>query len=166
MSYATTSTKSERLQREIDEAIAAGWKIETETPERVVLVKRNFGDLGVHLILAVLTAWWSFGLVNLAYGAYKYVNDSKRRVLRDTTACPECGSSVPVGASYCQNCGTEVAGVSSGVGAMSVTETGAATETGAETGVTTETGATTETGPRTETGTGTGSETDPDADER
>ena len=127
MSYATTNAKSERLQREIDEAIAAGWKIETETPERVVLVKRNFGDLGVHLILAVLTAWWSFGLVNSAYGVYKYLNDSKRRVLRDSIACPECGASVPSGASYCQNCGTDVTGIAANAGAAGVTD--------AETGV-------------------------------
>ena len=108
MSYATANVRSERLQRQIDDAIAEGWKIETETPERVVLVKRNVGDLVVHLVLAVLTGWWSFGLVNLVYGAYKYLNDSQRRVLRDAVACPECGASVPAGASYCQNCGTEI----------------------------------------------------------
>lgn len=132
MSYATTNARSERLQREIDAAITEGWKIETETPERVVLVKRNFGTLGVHLLLAVLTGWWSFGFVNLAYGAYKYVNDSRRRVLRDTAACPECGSSVPMGASYCQNCGTDVSGVGPGVGAATGADTTSAVDSDAE----------------------------------
>jgi ribosomal protein S27AE len=107
MSYAN---RSENVQREIDAAIADGWRIESETPERVVLVERNVGSLGVHLILAVLTGWWSFGLVNLVYGAYKYLNDSQRRVLREGTACPECGASVSPDASYCQNCGTDLPG--------------------------------------------------------
>jgi ribosomal protein S27AE len=107
MSYAN---RTESLQREIDDAIAEGWRIESETPERVVLVKRNVGSLGVHLALALLTAWWSFGLVNLVYGAYKYLNDSQRRVLREGTACPECGASVAADASYCQNCGVELPG--------------------------------------------------------
>ncbi|UPV72952.1 zinc ribbon domain-containing protein [Halorussus limi] len=107
MSYAN---RSENLQREIDDAIARGWKIESETPERVVLVKRNVGNLAVHLILAVLTGWWSFGLVNLVYGGYKYLNDAQRRVVREGTACPECGASVSPDASYCQNCGTELPG--------------------------------------------------------
>jgi len=105
MSYAN---RTESLQRQIDDAIAEGWRIESETPERVVLVKRNVGSLGVHLIVALLTGWWSFGLVNLVYGAYKYLNDSQRRVLREGTACPECGASVAADASYCQNCGTEL----------------------------------------------------------
>ncbi|WP_135826485.1 zinc ribbon domain-containing protein [Halorussus ruber] len=120
MSY---SNRSERLQREIDDAIADGWRIESETPDRVVLVKRNLGSIGVHLILAVLTGWWSFGVVNLVYGAYKYLNDSRRRVLRDGEACPECGVSVAPGASYCQNCGTDLPGF----------EADAATATGTET---------------------------------
>jgi ribosomal protein S27AE len=117
MSYAN---RSERLQREIDDAIAGGWRIESETPERVVLIKRNYGSLGVHLILAILTGWWSFGVINIVYGAYKYLNDSRRRVLREGEACPECGGSVAPNASYCQNCGTDLAGV----------ETDTATETG------------------------------------
>jgi len=102
MSYAS---RSERLQRRIDD----GWQIESETPERVVLVKRTVGSLWVHLTLAVLTAWWSFGLINLVYGAYKYLNDSRRRVLREGAACPACGASVSPDASYCQQCGTELA---------------------------------------------------------
>ncbi|MFC7081205.1 zinc ribbon domain-containing protein [Halorussus caseinilyticus] len=105
MSYAN---RSESLQRQIDDAIADGWRIESETPERVVLVKRNVGSLGVHLILALLTGWWSFGLVNLVYGGYKYLNDSQRRVVREGTACPECGASVAADASYCQHCGTDL----------------------------------------------------------
>ena len=112
MSY--TKTRSESLQRRIDDAIAEGWKIETETPERIVLVKRNFGDLGVHVFLALLTGWWSFGLVNLVYGGYKYLNDSQRRVLRDERACPECGASVAADAEYCQNCGTEMPAMTAG----------------------------------------------------
>lgn len=100
--------RSERLQRRIDDAIAEGWRIESETSERVVLVKRTVGDLGVRLVLAVLTAWWSFGLVNVVYGAYKYFDGARRQVLRNTDACPECGASVAAGANYCGNCGTEL----------------------------------------------------------
>ncbi|WP_276300232.1 zinc ribbon domain-containing protein [Halorussus lipolyticus] len=119
----TYGNRSERLQREIDDAIADGWRIESETPERVVLVKRNLGSIGVHLILAVLTGWWSFGVVNLVYGAYKYLNDSQRRVLRDGAACPECGASVAPNASYCQNCGTGLDSEAVGFGTDAATET-------------------------------------------
>ena len=107
MSY-TATNRSEQVQREIDDAIAEGWKIESETPERVVLVKRTVGSLWVHLGLALLTGWWALGLFNLVYGAYAYLNQSQRRVLRTATPCPECGVAVSEGANYCQNCGTEL----------------------------------------------------------
>ncbi|WP_157971641.1 zinc ribbon domain-containing protein [Halorussus litoreus] len=103
MSYAS---RSERVQREIDDAIAEGWTIETETPERVVLVKRGMGSLWVHLLLVVLTGWWSWGVVNLVYGGYEYFAHAQRRVVRESDACPECGASVATVANYCGNCGT------------------------------------------------------------
>jgi hypothetical protein len=53
--------------------------VREETPDRVVVVKPNYGSLGVHVLLFLLSFWWSFGAVNLAYGLWNYVNDSPRR---------------------------------------------------------------------------------------
>lgn len=101
--------RSERLRREIDDALRAGWKIEDESPDRVVLVKRNFGDLGIHVVIALLTAWWSFGVINGVYAAFKYLNDSRRQVLWESRrACPECGEPADADAEYCRHCGEEL----------------------------------------------------------
>lgn len=75
--------RSERARQEIEDALATGWRIESEGPDRVVLVDRNFGSLGGHLVVALLTFWWTMGLGNLLYAAYKYVNDTRRRVVWD-----------------------------------------------------------------------------------
>ncbi|WP_187432961.1 PH domain-containing protein [Natronococcus pandeyae] len=32
----------------------------------------KFGSLKLHVVIALLTIWWTFGLGNLAYGGYKY----------------------------------------------------------------------------------------------
>lgn len=40
-----------------------------------------FGDLGVHIVVAVLTLWWSMGLGNGLYAACKYFTDSQRTVV-------------------------------------------------------------------------------------
>ena len=127
MSYESRShtRRTEELQRQIDEAIVEGWRIESETPDRIVLVKREYGNLGVHVLLAVLTAWWSFGLINVAYAAFKYANDSQRRVLRDSQTCPECGTAVPAGARYCEHCGAELPATT---GSPRVTETSEASD--------------------------------------
>jgi hypothetical protein len=75
--------RSERARREIEDALAAGWRIESEGPHRVVLVDREFGSVGGHLVVALLTFWWTMGLGNLVYAAYKYFNDTRRRVVWD-----------------------------------------------------------------------------------
>jgi len=41
----------------VDERIVAISTIVYESPDRVVLVQRNFGDLGIHVFIAVLIAW-------------------------------------------------------------------------------------------------------------
>lgn len=101
--------RSKRLQREVDELVAKGWRIESEDRDRVVMVDREFGSFGAHLIIAVFTFWWTMGLGNLAYGAYEYFSNSRRRVLwEDGVGCPNCGAEVAEGASYCPSCGTDV----------------------------------------------------------
>ena len=75
--------RSERARREIEDALSMGWRIESEGPDRVVLVDRSFGTVFGHLIVALLTFWWTMGLGNLVYAAYKYVNDTRRKVVWD-----------------------------------------------------------------------------------
>lgn len=104
--------RSARLQREIDELIERGWQIEDEETDRVVMVDRDFGSPASHVVVAVLTIWWSMGVGNVLWGAYNYFANSRRRVLWESDAhagCPNCGWDVPADASYCPNCGTDVA---------------------------------------------------------
>jgi len=91
---------SRRLQERLDAAIEEGWQIERETPDRVVLVRRSYGSVGIHILLAVFTAWWSFAVFNLLYAGYSYLEESERRVLREPSEeiCPECGAASRPGA--------------------------------------------------------------------
>jgi RNA polymerase subunit RPABC4/transcription elongation factor Spt4 len=98
--------RSTRLQREIDDLVAQGWRIEEETPDRVVMVDREFGSVASHVLVALLTFWFSLGLGNVVWAAYNYVSNSRRRVLwADGTDCPACGVAVPKSADYCPACG-------------------------------------------------------------
>ncbi|ELY89615.1 zinc ribbon domain-containing protein [Natrinema altunense] len=98
--------RSNRLQREIDDLVSRGWTIEEETPDRVVMVDREFGSVLSHVLVVVLTVWFSMGLGNVVWGAYNYVSNSRRRVLwEDAVGCPHCGADVPASADYCPACG-------------------------------------------------------------
>lgn len=101
--------RSARLQREIDEMITRGWRIEEEDRDRVVMVDREFGSLGSHLLVALLTIWWSMGVGNVLWAAYNYVTKTRRRVLwEDGVGCPNCGAAVDEDAAYCWSCGTDL----------------------------------------------------------
>ncbi|WP_440765449.1 zinc ribbon domain-containing protein [Natronorubrum sp. DTA7] len=101
--------RSTRLQRQIDDLVAQGWKIEDEDRDRVVMVDREFGSVGSHILVAILTIWWTMGIGNVLWGAYNYVSNSRRRVLwEETTGCPSCGADVSVDAEYCPSCGEDL----------------------------------------------------------
>lgn len=72
---------SDSYRREVTAKVESGWRIEEETPDRVTLVRREYGDPWVHLVVAVLTLWWAMGVPNVLYGAYKYVSGSQRTVV-------------------------------------------------------------------------------------
>ncbi|WP_440769293.1 zinc ribbon domain-containing protein [Natronorubrum sp. DTA28] len=101
--------RSTRLQRQIDDLVAQGWKIEDEDRDRVVMVDREFGSVGSHILVAILTVWWTMGIGNVLWGAYNYVSNSRRQVLwEETTGCPACGADVSVDAAYCRSCGEDL----------------------------------------------------------
>lgn len=101
--------RSRRLQREIDDLVAQGWTIEDESQDRVVMVDRAFGSIASHIVVAVLTVWWTMGIGNALWALYNYVTNSRRRVLWErATACPNCATKIGEDVAYCPSCGLEV----------------------------------------------------------
>lgn len=85
--------ESETYRREVTDLVESGWRIESETPDRATLVKRNFGSAKNHLIIAILTIWWLMGIPNVLYAAYKYFDDSERTIVWKGTPA-DAGASV------------------------------------------------------------------------
>ncbi|MFW6385338.1 MAG: hypothetical protein ACOCY7_04295, partial [Halodesulfurarchaeum sp.] len=74
-------TEIDSYRREVTELVESGWRIESETDDRVTLVDRNFGTARNHLIIAVFTIWWLFGIPNVLYAAIKYLDESDRTIV-------------------------------------------------------------------------------------
>jgi len=69
----TESEFRDRVQRKVMQ----GWEIEHDAGDGVVLVDRDYGSMGTHILLGIFTG----GIGNLVYFLYKY-SDSEQIVLR------------------------------------------------------------------------------------
>lgn len=65
----------------IDDKKVEGWDVKSREGDRVVLVKRGFGSLGGHVLVFILT-FFTFGIGNGVYAAYKYFIDTDEMVMR------------------------------------------------------------------------------------
>lgn len=75
--------RSDNLQKKVDDAEIEGWNVKSEQGDRVVMMKPNYGSLGGHVLIALLTVWWTLGLGNVLYSAHRYFYKSDKRVIRD-----------------------------------------------------------------------------------
>jgi hypothetical protein len=74
---------SEELQREIEDLRVEGWQLKEEQGEnKAIMVRRKYGSLGAHVLVGLLTVWWTLGIGNALYAAYKYFGDSEKKVVR------------------------------------------------------------------------------------
>ena len=78
--------KTDIFQRRIEDEEVEGWRIKEDGDERVVMHKPNYGSLGAHLLVALLTVWWTIGIGNVLYAAYCYFGKSPKKVVRDEMA--------------------------------------------------------------------------------
>lgn len=75
-------SSTEELEYAVDDLTEEGWNVEKKTNKRAVLKKNNFGSLAGHVLVALFTAWWTFGFGNLVYAAGSYAFRSRKRVIR------------------------------------------------------------------------------------
>jgi len=64
-------------ERVIDDHITQGYDVKDRGQDSARLKKTTFGGLGAHLVILVLFGWWTVGVANGVYAAYKYWADSK-----------------------------------------------------------------------------------------
>lgn len=83
---------SDRFRRRLAEEQANGWRITKSGDGWAKLHKPNFGSRECHLLIALLTGWWTLGTVNLGYAAFMYCFDSPKKIVETTDAT---GTSTP-----------------------------------------------------------------------
>lgn len=77
-----SNVSDDQLQERVDDAKIEGWRVDERQGDRVVMTRHDWGSLGGHFLVALLTVWWTLGLGNLCYACYRYFAKADRRVVR------------------------------------------------------------------------------------
>ncbi|RLM70650.1 zinc ribbon domain-containing protein [Halorubrum sp. Atlit-8R] len=90
---AASPDESERaFRRRVQDHLDAGWDIEQDAGDRVILVDRGIGSVGVHILLFFFTS----GIGNLLYGWWHYSKlAERRRLVRGDSTPTRAPSSAP-----------------------------------------------------------------------
>jgi len=67
----------EQFRRRVASYTEAGWEITADQGDRVTVVDRDIGSIGVHVVLLLLTS----GFLNIVYGWYHYSKQAETRQL-------------------------------------------------------------------------------------
>jgi uncharacterized membrane protein len=85
-------TNTDRFRRRLAVEQDNGWRITKSGDDWTQLHKPNVGSREGHLLIALLTGWWTLGAVNLGYAAFMYCFDSPTKIVEATDAT---GTSTP-----------------------------------------------------------------------
>ncbi|WP_323190225.1 hypothetical protein [Halostella sp. PRR32] len=141
MGAGTTDTATQHRLMNLQ---AQGWEVEDRYSDGAVLVRRSVGSVGTHVMIALFTVWWTGGIGNAAYAAYKYFVDVDRQVVYDDTAssgrsisdelfCRSCGTEINASADICPHCGVRTVNASGSTTNRSITDADVGGDSGGST---------------------------------
>jgi hypothetical protein len=56
-----------------DDFITRGYKVISEGNDNIRLKAQDWGSADTHIVIAVVSGWWTLGLSNVLYAIYSYV---------------------------------------------------------------------------------------------
>jgi hypothetical protein len=76
-----------QLENVVDDYVTLGYRVESRGQNSVKLKeKKSWGNLSGHVIIALLTVWWTIGIGNLIYAIVKHVGGEEIVVKLDKNA--------------------------------------------------------------------------------
>ena len=62
---------ADKLDSEIEDKTVEGWVLQNRGDKLAIMKKAgSWGSTGGHILMAILTFWWTLGIGNLAYALY------------------------------------------------------------------------------------------------
>lgn len=64
------------FERTIDDHLVKGYKIQKKQETVAKLKLKDYGSLQMHILIGVLTFWWTVGIGNIVYALIRYLTAS------------------------------------------------------------------------------------------
>jgi len=75
---------SREMERTIDDFKTQGYKIKSQGEKSAMMKKHTWGTGSGHIVVAVLTVWWTIGIGNVAYAIYKHYTAEEVQIKVET----------------------------------------------------------------------------------
>jgi len=60
------------MEKVIDDFITQGYKVKSRGERSTMMKEKSYGSGFAHLIILIFVGWWTLGIANAVYAAYKY----------------------------------------------------------------------------------------------
>jgi hypothetical protein len=68
------------MEKVIDDFITQGYRIKEQGQNSTMMKEKDWGSGGMHLIVLVFLGWWTIGIANVVYAAYKYFTGAEVKI--------------------------------------------------------------------------------------
>lgn len=68
------------MEKVIDDFITQGYKVKSQGETTAMMKEKDYGSGASHLIILILLGWWSLGIANALWAAYKYFTAAEVKV--------------------------------------------------------------------------------------
>jgi hypothetical protein len=79
--HTKTQTETESVR---DDFMTQGYTVMSEGTNSVLMRKNSWGSVGGHVVVALLTVWWTFGIGNLVYAAVAHYTAEQVMIKQDS----------------------------------------------------------------------------------
>ncbi len=71
---------TKEMEQVTEDFLTRGYKVKQEGQNSTMVKKHTWGSGTGHLVVAVLTIWWTFGIGNVAYAIYENLTAQKVQI--------------------------------------------------------------------------------------
>lgn len=71
------------MEKVTDDFITQGYKVKSQGERSTMMKKKDFGSGAIHIIILILFGWWTLGIANGIYAAYKYFSADEVQIKID-----------------------------------------------------------------------------------